>query len=173
MFKSIKKTFAFVMACSMLFATASASAVDVEQNKEDDLQKQYLGEAYQVTISEDGSAEVQAVTPYNATATLNMELVGTRTYRLTYEIYPGMYNSIGSAGLTVNYGDGTSGYYKAGSGSIGEIVVASSSEVKAYAAGTYTIYVSSCYIDIYDFAGAFAERITDTSRFEARRVTVK
>lgn len=87
--------------------------------------------------------------------------LGTNTYQFKIGMWAGIENKVGTTDLYIDYGDNTVGHFTYNSISgISEWVYATTNTVKYYSPGTYTLKVTSGYIDIHDFLGVFVERIT-------------
>ena len=87
--------------------------------------------------------------------------LGTNTYQFKIGLWAGIENKVGATDLYVDYGDDTIGHFTYNSiSAINEWVYATTNTTKYYAPGSYTIKITSGYVDIHDFRGVFAKRIT-------------
>lgn len=112
---------------------------------------------FEVTVGENGITHVENITPDAVTRDFGLALIKyteirANVYEFEIELNGGSYYTIGSASVTLDYGDGSSALFTHGSNREA-VATLTTTAYKAYSPGTYTLHITSGFVDTYDLFG--------------------
>ena len=112
---------------------------------------------FEITVGENGIANVENVTPDAVTRDFGIALIhyteiSANLYEFEIELNGGTYYTIGSASVTLDYGDGSDAVFTHGNDREA-IAILTTTAYKAYLPGTYTLSVTSGFVNTYDLFG--------------------
>ena len=112
---------------------------------------------FEVTVGENGITNVENLTSDAVTRDFGLALikyteVGSNLYRFEIELNGGSYFTIGSASVTLDYGDGSSALFTHGSNREA-LATLTTTAYKSYSPGTYTLHITSGFVNTYDHFG--------------------